>query len=271
LEAGVYGGQIINTPEIENYPGIKHISGYEFATNLYEQAKDLGAEIRYEKVTEIKSELESKIVITEIETYSTKSIILATGAKNRPLGLDKETEWIGRGISYCATCDGAFFRGKVVAVNGGGNTALEDALFLSAYCSKVYVIHRRETFRGEDKILQSLKEKKNVEFILNSYIHELIGADYLEGIIIRNKNTNEDQQININGLFIAIGQIPENMIFSNVVELDDGGYIKAKEDCKTNIEGIFVAGDSRTKSVRQLATAASDGAIAGLAACEYIG
>lgn len=271
LEANVYGGQIINTPEIENYPGIKHISGYEFATNLYEQAKDLGADIKYEKVVEIKSEQEVKVVITEKETYTTKSIILATGAKNRPLGLEKEKELIGRGISYCATCDGAFFRGKEVAVNGGGNTALEDALFLSSYCSKVYVIHRRDTFRGEEKLLQSLKEKKNVEFILNSYIDELLGVDKLEGIKVRNKITKEEKQINISGLFIAIGQMPENMIFSNIVELDDSGYIKAMEDCKTNIEGIFVAGDTRTKSVRQLATAASDGAIAGLAACEYIG
>lgn len=266
LEANAYGGQIINTPEIENYPGIKHISGYEFATNLYEQAKELGAEIRFEKVLEIKSEQNEKIVITENNSYSTKSIVLATGAKNRPLGLENEKEWIGRGISYCATCDGAFFRGKDVAVNGGGNTALEDALFLSSYCNKVYVIHRRDAFRGEDKLLQSLQEKINVEFILNSYITELLGEDQLEGIKIRNKDTNNESEININGLFIAIGQIPENTIFSNIVKLDKGGYIMAQEDCKTNVEGIFVAGDSRTKVIRQLATAASDGAIAGLAA-----
>ncbi len=266
LEANVYGGQIINTPEIENYPGIKHISGYEFATNLYEQAKELGAEIKFEKVLEIMSGPNEKIVITDNSRYSAKSIILATGAKNRPLGLENEKEWIGRGISYCATCDGAFFRGKDVAVNGGGNTALEDALFLSSYCSKVYVIHRRDSFRGEDKLLQSLQEKKNVEFILNSYITTLLGEDQLEGINIRNKDTNNELSININGLFIAIGQIPENAIFSNIVDLDKGGYIMAQEDCKTNVEGIFVAGDSRTKVIRQLATAASDGAIAGLAA-----
>jgi len=271
LEANVYGGQIINTPEIENYPGIKHISGYEFATNLYEQAVELGAEVKMEKVLEIKSEFNEKIVITDNNSYIGKSIILATGAKNRPLGLEKEKELVGRGISYCATCDGVFFRGKEVAVNGGGNTALEDALFLSAYCSKVYVIHRRDTFRGEDKILKSLQGKKNVEFILNSNITELLGDDKLESIKIRNKDSNNEIVININGLFIAIGQIPENSIFSSIIELDKGGYIKAQEDCKTNIEGIFVAGDSRTKMVRQLATAASDGAIAGLAACGFIG
>ncbi len=271
LEASMYGGQIINTPEIENYPGIKHISGYEFATNLFEQAKELGAEIKFEKVVEISTEQAFKTVNTDKGNYSTRSIILATGAKNRPLGLEKEKEWIGRGISYCATCDGAFFRGKEVAVNGGGNTALEDALFLSSYCSKVYLIHRRDTFRGEDKLLQSLKEKDNVIFVLNSQIQELLGTDGLEGIKVSNKNTKEEQQLKISGLFIAIGQMPENMIFSNVVELDEGGYIKAGENCKTNMEGIFVAGDTRTKTVRQLATAASDGAIAALAACEYIG
>lgn len=271
LEANVYGGQIINTPEIENYPGIKHISGYEFATNLYEQAKELGAEIKFQKVLEIQSEQNDRIIITDKDKYVAKSIILATGAKNRPLGLEKEKELIGRGISYCATCDGAFFKGKEVAVNGGGNTALEDAIFLSSYCSKVYVIHRRDSFRGEDKLLKSLQEKKNVEFILNSNITELIGNEKLEGIRVRDKETNKELELNINGLFIAIGQIPENDIFSNLVELDKTGYIKAMEDCKTNVEGIFVAGDSRTKMIRQLATATSDGAVAGLAACEYIG
>lgn len=271
LEANVYGGQIINTPEIENYPGIKHISGYEFATNLYEQASELGAEIKFEKVLEIKPEDNEKIVITDQNKYNAKSIILATGAKNRPLGLEKEKELIGRGISYCATCDGAFFKGKEVAVNGGGNTALEDALFLSSYCSKVYVIHRRDSFRGEDKLLHSLQGKKNVEFILNSNIIQLLGEERLEGIKVKNKETNKELEVNINGLFIAIGQIPENSIFSNLVDQDHSGYIKAMEDCKTNIEGIFVAGDTRTKAIRQLATAASDGAIAGLAATEYIG
>jgi thioredoxin reductase (NADPH) len=270
LEASMYGGQIINTPEIENYPGIKHISGYEFATNLYEQAINLGAEVKFEKVVEIKSEEEYKEVVTDQFQYQSKSIILATGAKNRPLGLEKETDLIGAGISYCATCDGAFYKGKEVAVNGGGNTALEDANFLSAYCSKVYLIHRRDTFRGEEKLLKALKQKPNVEFVLNTTIVELLGEQKLEGIITRNTK-EEEKQLTINGLFVAIGQIPENVIFSNLVDLDRGGYIKALEDCKTNVEGIFVAGDCRTKTIRQLTTAASDGAVAGLAACEYIG
>jgi thioredoxin reductase (NADPH) len=266
----MYGGQIINTPEIENYPGIKHISGYEFATNLYEQAMNLGAEVRFEKVVEIRSEEEHKVVVTDQTQYQGRSIILATGAKNRQLGLDKETDLIGAGISYCATCDGAFYKGKEVAVNGGGSTALEDAIFLSAYCSKVYLIHRRDTFRGEEKLLKSLKQKPNVEFVLNTTIVKLLGEQKLEGIITKNTK-EEERQLTINGLFVAIGQVPENVIFSNIVDLDHGGYIKALEDCKTNVEGIFVAGDCRTKAIRQLTTAASDGAVAGLAACEYIG
>lgn len=271
LEASVYGGQIINTPEIENYPGIKHISGFEFATNLYEQAKDLGAEVKYEKVLSIKDEGENKILVTGSNEYVGKTVILATGAKNRRLGLEREEELIGRGISYCATCDGGFYRGKAVAVNGGGNTALEDAIFLTSYCSKVYIIHRRDSFRGEEKLLETLKAKENVEFVLNSVITTLNAQDKLESLSVLNQETKEERQIEVEGLFIAIGQVPENDIFSNVISLDKKGYIVGREDCKTNIEGIFVAGDTRTKSVRQLATAASDGAISALAACEYIG
>jgi thioredoxin reductase (NADPH) len=271
FEAESYGGQIINTLEIENYPGIKKVSGYEFATNLYQQTLDLGAEIKFEKVVEILAEDEVKKVVTDGGEYLTKTVILATGAKNRPLGLEKEKELIGRGISYCATCDGAFYKGKAVAVNGGGNTALEDAIFLSSYCSKVYVIHRRETFRGEERLLQALKKKSNVEFVLNTNITKLLGEEFLEGVVVKNIKTDEEHTISISGLFIAIGQVPNNSIFAGLIELDQSGYIIGKEDCKTNAEGIFVAGDTRTKNVRQLATAASDGAIAGLAACEYIG
>ena len=271
LEGSSYGGQIINTPEIENYPGIKHVSGYEFATSLYEQAIELGAVVKFEKVLKIENSETGKTVITEEETYQTRSIILATGAKNRTLGIEREEELIGRGVSYCATCDGAFFRGKDVAVNGGGSTALEDAIFLSAYCNKVYVIHRRDTFRGEEKLLKSLEKKENVVFILNSKVVGLDGTDKLESIQVFDNNTSNISTINVSGLFIAIGQVPENIIFSNLVQLDQGGYIVALENCKTNVDGIFAAGDTRTKAVRQLTTAASDGAIAALGACEYIG
>jgi len=271
LEGSSYGGQIINTPEIENYPGIKHVSGYEFATSLYEQATELGAEVKFEKVLKIENSETGKTVITEEETYQTRSIILATGAKNRTLGIEREEELIGRGISYCATCDGAFFRGKDVAVNGGGSTALEDAIFLSAYCNKVYVIHRRDTFRGEEKLLKSLEKKENVTFILNSKVAGLNGMDKLESIQVFDNNTSKISKIDVSGLFVAIGQVPENIIFSDLVQLDQGGYIVAGENCTTNVEGIFAAGDTRTKAVRQLTTAASDGAIAALGACEYIG
>ena len=271
LEATTHGGQIVNTPEVENYPGIKKISGFEFANNLYEQAKSLGAEVVYEKVIGIEVNGEEKIVHTTKEDYQAKAVILATGAKNRPLGLEHEKEWIGAGISYCATCDGMFYRGKDVAVAGGGNTALENAIFLTNYCRKVYLIHRRDAFRGEEKLLQTLKEKPNVEFVLNANITRLIGEDGVDGVEVEDKNTHEKRVIDVMGLFVAIGQMPENSEFINVVDLDKGGYIEAKEDCKTKTKGIFTAGDCRTKKVRQLATAASDGAIAALAACEYIG
>ena len=271
LEATTHGGQIVNTPEVENYPGIQKISGFEFANNLYEQAKSLGAEVIYEKVIGIEVNGEEKIVHTTKEDYQAKAVILATGAKNRPLGLEHEKEWIGAGISYCATCDGMFYRGKDVAVAGGGNTALEDAIFLTNYCRKVYLIHRRDAFRGEEKLLQTLKEKPNVEFVLKANITRLIGEDGVDGVEVEDKNTHEKRVIDVMGLFVAIGQMPENSEFINVVDLDKSGYIEAKEDCKTKTKGIFTAGDCRTKKVRQLATAASDGAIAALAACEYIG
>ncbi len=271
LEATTHGGQIVNTPEVENYPGIQKISGFEFANNLYKQAKSLGAEVIYEKVIGIEVNGEEKIVHTTKEDYQAKAVILATGAKNRPLGLEHEKEWIGAGISYCAICDGMFYRGKDVAVAGGGNTALEDAIFLTNYCRKVYIIHRRDAFRGEEKLLQTLKEKPNVEFVLNANITRLIGEDGVDGVEVEDKNTHEKRVLDVMGLFVAIGQMPENSEFINVVDLDKGGYIEAKEDCKTKTKGIFTAGDCRTKKVRQLATAASDGAIAALAACEYIG
>ncbi len=269
MEQLTYGGQIINTPEVENYPGIKSISGFDFAQGLYEQAEALGAELKYEQVTGIEDG-EVKKVKTSGGEYECKAIILATGAKNRPLGLDKETEFIGSGISYCATCDGAFFKGRVVAVNGGGNTALEDALFLSNYCKKVYLIHRRDEFRGEAKQVDKLKEKENIEFVLNSTITELLGEDELKGVRVHDKVSGEDKDIELDGLFIAIGQIPENAAFAPLVELDKGGYIVAGEDCRTNVDGIYAAGDCRTKTVRQLTTAAADGAVAALAACAYI-
>ena len=270
LEALTHGGQIVNTPEIENYPGIKNISGFEFAQGLYEQAVALGAIVKYEKVNSIEVQDNTKLVKTAKEIYEAKAVILATGAKNRSLGLEREDSLLGLGISYCATCDGAFYRGRDVAVAGGGNTAIEDATFLANYCNKVYVIHRRDSFRAEDALVKALKTKENVEFVLDSNIKELIGTDGLEAVVVENKNNKESRKIEVAGLFVAIGQKPENNEFSSVVNLDDAGYILGGEDTKTNVSGIFVAGDTRTKAVRQLATAAGDGAVAGLGAAAYI-
>lgn len=270
LEGTMYGGQIVNTPEIENYPGIKKVSGFEFATNLYEQAIELGAEIVMDQVMSVQKVDGMYEIQGESELYIGKTVILATGSKNRTLGLEKEAELLGRGISYCATCDGAFFKNKVVAVNGGGNTALEDASFLSNYCKRVYLIHRRDIFRGEEKLVAQLKEKKNVEFVLNTVIKQINGEQRLESIDIENVKTKLCGQVAVDGLFVAVGRIPENGVFQNIAELDEQGYIVALEDCKTNTEGVFAAGDCRTKKVRQLATAAADGAVAALAACELL-
>ena len=268
LEQGTYGGQIVNTPKVENYPGIEQISGYEFASGLFKQAEKLGMEYRNEKVIGVMQEGTCKVVETEGEIYEAVALVLATGAKNRPLGVERETELTGRGISYCATCDGMFFRGKKVAVVGGGNTALEDAAFLSNYCEQVYVIHRRETFRGEDKLVKELREKANVEFLLNKTVQELKGDTTLQAVMLRDKNSGEVSRLEIDGLFVAIGQVPENGIFADLLELDEGGYIVAGEDCRTNVEGIFAAGDCRRKTVRQLTTAAADGAVAALGAAQ---
>ncbi len=287
LEEKTYGGQIVNTPEVENYPGIAKISGFEFATNLYNQAVELGAKVKLGKVVKVEEikavttdladskELNSatvdmKKVITDDEEYVANAVILATGAKNRPLDVEREKELIGAGVSYCATCDGMFFRGKDVVVVGGGNTALEDASFLSNYCNKVYIVHRRDQFRGELKLVEAVKSKDNVELVLNSKVVELKGLDTVEGVVLENTLDNSQRQLKCDGVFVAIGQMPDNERYSDLVKLDNLGYIVAGEDCKTSCKGIFAAGDCRTKTVRQLTTAAADGAVAALAACEYI-
>ena len=189
LEESTYGGQIVNTPDVENYPGIAHVSGFDFATNLYNQAKDFGAEFKFEKAIGVEDG-EVKKVKTSNGEYESKAVIIATGAKNRKLGLDNEESLIGKGVSYCATCDGMFFRDKNVAVNGGGNTALEDADFLSNYCKKVYVIHRRDEFRGDEKDVEKLRGKENVEFVLDSTVSEILPSeDHVSGVKVKNKKT----------------------------------------------------------------------------------
>lgn len=270
IEEKNYGGQIINTPEVENYPGISKVSGFIFANSLYNQTRELGAEFKFEEVIKIQNNSGYKVVVTNKTKYQGKTVIIATGAKNRPLGVNNEDKLTGAGVSYCATCDGAFFRGKDVAVVGGGNTALEDALFLSDYCNLVYVVHRRNEFRGEKGLTDILKEKGNVKFVFDSVVKSIKGEQSVEGLEILNVKKNTLSEIKVQGAFIAIGQMPDNEKFSDMVELDGKGYIKADETCTTNTEGVFVAGDCRTKQVRQLTTAASDGAVAALAACSYI-
>lgn len=269
LEAMSYGGQIINTPDIENYPVAAHISGFDFATKVYNQAKELGAEFRFEKAVEIRDGGTVKTVVTPKNEYEAKAVIIATGSENRKLGIDGEDKLVGRGISYCATCDGAFFRNKNVAVVGGGNTALEDALYLADIASTVYLIHRRDTFRGEDSTVEKLKQRDNVKFVYNSVVTKLNADKRLESIEVEDKQGNA-QTIAVSGLFVAVGRIPENQNFASVIDLDSAGYALAAENCRTKTAGIFVAGDNRVKEVRQLVTATADGAVAATEAIKYL-
>ena len=269
FESSMFGGQIVITPEVENYPGIKHISGSAFAMELYGQASGFGTVFVMENVISAKKVDDYFIVETRKGLYRSKALIIATGLKRRTLGLDKEKEFVGRGISYCATCDGMFFKGKDVAVAGGGNTAVEDARYLSEICNKVYVIHRRREFRADPYEVDKLRNMENTEFILDSNVTKISGNDRLDGIEVENKNDRSVRNISVSALFIAAGQIPDNDAFRDIADIDDSGYIVAGEDCRTGMDGLFAAGDCRTKEVRQLTTAASDGAIAGLAAAKY--
>ncbi len=270
LEAKAWGGQIINTPDIENYPVVAHISGADFANDLYKQATDLGAEVKLEKVTGLEDLGRTKKLRTTLAEYEAGAVILATGSENRKLGVAREQELTGRGVSYCATCDGNFFRKRDVAVVGGGNTALEDALYLAELANKVYLIHRRDSFRGEEATVARLREKENVEFVYNSNVTALLGDKRLSGIEVTDKRSGEVRSIELKGLFVAVGRIPENEGFRELIELDAAGYAVAGENCHTRIPGVFVAGDNRTKEVRQLVTAAADGAVAATEAVKYL-
>ena len=270
IEANNYGGKIINTINIENYPGEPNISGFDFANRLYNQAKDMGSEIVFEKVVDIKNNKDYKEVITKNNKYKSKTIIIATGSDNRKLGLANEDDLVGKGISYCATCDGAFYKNKDVAIIGGGDAAIEDAIYLSDIANKVYLIHRRDEFKAELSMIDKLKEKNNVEFILNSYVNNINATDKINSINVINNEDRKETEFKIDGLFIAVGQIPENQHFAKLINIDKTGYIEADETCHTNVEGIFVAGDTRTKQLRQLVTATSDGAIAATEAIKYI-
>ncbi len=271
FEAGRYGGQIVNASEIENYPGISRISGFQFAEILYEQAKSFGVEITSMEVTEISPQENSTLSVKgEKGEYEAKAVILAGGVKKRLLNIPGEKELTGAGVSYCAVCDGMFFRGKKAAVVGGGNAALEDTVYLSELCESVVLIHRRNEFRGEQHLLDKLKKKENVSFLTNAKVTALTGDKKLENISVEFNDDREGQTVSVSGLFIAVGSEPSNQAFANLADLDEQGFILAGENTETRTRGVFAAGDTRTKKLRQLTTAVSDGAAAASAASEYI-
>lgn len=268
LESEGIGGQIASSPRVENYPGIKEISGMAFSENLYAQAEALGVKTDYGRAVSLIPG-EPMTVVTSDGRLQARSVILATGTKHRMLGLEREKELRGRGVSYCAVCDGAFFKNADVAVAGGGSAALQSAEYLSGVCRKVYLIHRRDRFRGEEKLAERVSAKANIELVLNANAVRLTGGDTLAGVVVKDKFSGAERELPVKGFFVAIGQEPGSGAFSDVVKLDEQGYIAAGEDCRTSVPGVFAAGDCRTKSVRQLTTAAADGTVAALAACAW--
>lgn len=266
FEKKAYGGQISQSHAVENYPGFKNISGAELSMNLHSQAKDFGCEFKNEIVNKV-TDGETKKVITNKGEYEAKTVIFAMGAEPRKSGLENEQSLIGRGLSYCAVCDGNFFRGRETMVVGGGSTAVQDALYLAEICKKVYLVHRRDAFRAEESLVNKLREKDNVEFVLDSVLVSAAASPILKSVTVKNVKTNEEREIAANGLFLAIGQVPATKDFADILPLDEYGYVKAGEDCKVS-EGIYIAGDCRKKPVRQLTTAAADGTVAATLACE---
>lgn len=268
MEKAAFGGQITYSPKVENIPGFVSLTGNEFADKMVEQILEQGAEVEPCEAFEIKDG-DVKTVVTDSGEFQAKAVIIATGAKHRLPGIEREDNFIGNGISFCAVCDGAFYEGKDVCVLGGGNSALQEALLLSDLANKVYVVQNLEKLTGEAKLADKLYEKSNVEIITSSVITELLGDDELNGVVIKS-DSGESRTLSVNGLFVAIGLIPQNDIFANVLKLNAYGYADVDESCKCDTKGIFVAGDCRSKRIRQVATACADGAIAALAACDYI-
>ena len=270
IEKSTFGGQITWSPKVENFPTIPSISGAELGDRLTSQVLEQGAELELDEVTGVELDGNIKRVKTDFGgTFEAKALIIAAGARPRTLGIPGEEALMGAGVCFCAVCDGAFYKGKAVAVNGGGNSALQDALLLSDTCSKVYLIHRRDKFRGEAKLVEALRARVNVEFVLNSSVTDLLGQDELSGIVVTD-NAGNSRQLDVEGLFVAIGHAPDNGVFSELIDLDDGGYADSDESCTTKTPGVFAAGDCRRKTVRQLTTATADGSCAALAACRYI-
>jgi len=269
IEKNAFGGQITWSPKVENFPSVVSVSGVELGDRLLEQAMEQGAEVELEEVVSVSVEGEVKTLRCESGAeFQGKALIIATGARPRMLGLPREEELVGSGVCFCAVCDGAFYKDCDVAVNGGGNSALQDAVLLSEKCSKVYLIHRRDSFRGEAALVELLRNKSNVEFVLEASITALEGENELCGIVVNSKG--EQRRIPVQGLFVAIGHAPDNGLFSELIELDGAGYAASGEDCLTRSAGVFVAGDCRRKSVHQLTTAVADGSVAALAACAWL-
>ena len=268
IEKETFGGQITFSPKVENIPGFISLTGNEFAEKLVEQVLEQGADVESCEALEIRDG-EVKTVVTDDGEYQGKTVIIATGAKHRMLGIDGEERFVGEGISFCAVCDGAFYKDKTVAVVGGGNSALQEAILLADTAKKVYVVQNLDFFTGEKKLVDQLERLDNIEIILGVTVDSFVGDNELEGVVIKN-SAGETRSLEIDGLFVAIGLIPQNDAFKNVVTLDGRGYAEVDESCEAETNGIFVAGDCRTKKIRQVTTAAADGAIAALAACDYI-
>ena len=271
LERGTFGGQMTYSPKIENYPGFCQISGNELADKLVEQALNLGSEIDMQEVKGIRKEENGVFCVSCSECdFLARSVVIATGSKHRLLGLPREEQFIGDGISFCAVCDGAFYANKTVAVIGGGNSALVEAIMLSDGCEKVYIVQNLDFLTGEGKLVKILEDRANVEIICGYIVDEILAGDTFNGIVIKDVKNGEKIRLDLDGMFVAIGQVPENEQYRNLVSLNDKGYIIADEACITDTDGLFVAGDCRTKGVRQISTACADGATAALAACRYL-
>ena len=269
LEKGAFGGQITYSPKVENYPGFESLSGNELADKMVEQVLGQGAEVELETVTGIRDDGDHKTVLTEGGEYQGRAVILATGVKHRMLGLPNETDFVGRGISFCAVCDGAFYRDKTVAVIGGGNSALQEAILLAENCRKIIMIQNLDDFTGEPKLVETLTSYPQVECRFGTVVTDLYGEEELTGIGIASTD-GSTERLDIDGMFVAIGLEPQNGAFADLAALTGQGYFDADETCVTGTPGVFVAGDCRAKSVRQITTAAADGAVAALAACKYL-
>lgn len=256
------GGQISDTAEVDNYPGIPGVNGFELGQKFTEHAKQFGVEPVTEEVLRIDCLGEVKKAVTAKQEYEAKTLIYAAGASHRKLGIPGEETFAGSGVSYCATCDGAFFRGRTTVVVGGGDVALEDALFLAKGCKKVYLMHRRDTFRGVQSLVEKVKKTENIELVLEAVPEEIRGDGLVQELLYLDKKTGERKTLKTDGVFIAVGMVPYTGLLEGQVKLDDHGYVVAGEDCRTSVDGVFAVGDVRTKKVRQVVTAVSDGAVA---------